>query len=172
MSIDSLTQIVSILLAISLASERFVTAIKTLFPEFFEDEKKTPAQEVDLVADKWRRFAVQLIAFLASWFVAGFLTTEKFMLGSVSFADGAVLMPSFIVGLLASGGSSFWNNILGYTKAAKDIQIQQRAQKGLEYHTMAKDAGVVATDGGMVANRPNRDELLKKLDLITPPLLN
>jgi hypothetical protein len=57
MIIDNLTAFVALILAISLASERLVTFIKTIFPKL-ADEAKTEAQEVDLDKDKGRRFIV------------------------------------------------------------------------------------------------------------------
>jgi len=183
MSIDSLTEVVAILFAISLASERFVTSLKSMFPKWLEDEKKTEAQEVDLVADRNRRVAVQLISFFAAWFAAGFMAqgtaelpvdsshAHLHLFGNVFFASSKVKIPAFIVGLLGSGGSSFWNNILGYTKAVKDIQIQERAKKGLEYHMEAAKAGVVAVDGGKAVVTVPKTDLIEKAKSISVPTI-
>lgn len=51
MTIENLTILVSLILAVSLASDRLVTMIKTLAPEYLADEAKTEVQEADLVAD-------------------------------------------------------------------------------------------------------------------------
>lgn len=154
MNIDTLTSLVTLLLALSLATERLVTIIKTLFPGTLADEKKTEAQEIDLVSDKWRRFAVQIISFVCAWFTASFLAKDGFNpVGCVSIGDEEAnhCFPIWALGMLSTGGSAFWNNILGYTKAVKDIRVQRRAKEGLEYHQQAEEVGVIAYDGGVAA---------------------
>ncbi len=96
MTINDLSELATTLLAISLASERVVTILKTTFPVWLADEKKTEAQEVDLVADRSRRLLVLFISFLASWITAAFLADnpdgkdwiDLNFFGSISFGKG------------------------------------------------------------------------------------
>jgi len=158
MKIENLTELFALILAISLASERLVTIIKSAIP-WLTDEKKTDAQEVDLSADKWRRIIVQLIAFLCAWITSSFLAEGGFNLfGIVPFgtAEGEFLV--IILGLLASGGSAFWTNILGYTKAVKDIRIQERATASLKYHLLATSVNKNAIGSGQVADASRRSK--------------
>jgi len=165
MSIDALSSLVAVVLAVSLAAERLVTVLKTAFPAQLADEQKTEAQEVDLVADRPRRLLVQLLAFAAAWLTATFLTTNDLtQLGLSSpfkpvqlAAGGAVTLPAYIVGLLASGGSAFWNNVLGYTKALKDTKQVEKASSTLSYHEQADQLGVVAIDSGQAARARSVD---------------
>jgi hypothetical protein len=141
MPIDALNSIVAILLSISLAAERLVTIIKTLFP-WLAVEKKAQAGEIDVSGDKWRRFVVQLIAFVASWVTSAFLADGGFSpLGVLKFGSGVniISVPVIVVGLLASGGSAFWNGLLGYTKAVKDVRTNQAARESLEYKNRARE---------------------------------
>lgn len=165
MNIDVLTTFVTVVLGVSLASERLVTMLKSLMPSLLADEKKTPAQEVDLIADKWRRVVLQVLAFVASWATAAFLADKgadparipawgwQLFHGDVSVgpALSPLHVPVPVMGLLASGGSAFWNNILGYSKAAKDTKQVQKASSTLAYHVQATDNGVVAVDSGQAA---------------------
>lgn len=119
MAIDILSTFIALILAISLAAERLVSILKTFFG--WLDEKKGNAG-----AEKRRRVAVLLIAFLAAWITGAFLTEggEWDLFGSIVVSDNHTL-PVWLVGFLASGGSAFWSNILGYTKAVKDIRKEQ-----------------------------------------------
>jgi hypothetical protein len=119
MAIDILSTFVALILAISLAAERLVSILKTFFK--WLDEKKANAG-----AEKVRRIVVLVIAFLAAWITAAFLTEGGgwSLFGSIVVSDGHTL-PAWLVGFLASGGSALWNNILGYTKAVKDIRKEQ-----------------------------------------------
>jgi len=77
-----------------------------------------------------RPLIVMGIAFAASWVTSAFLTGGDFNLfGKIPFgsADNPAEIPVLIMALLASGGSEFWKNILGYTKALRDIKIGDRA---------------------------------------------
>ena len=162
MDLNVLTSFVSLVLAVSLAAERLVTSLKTLFPGL-ADEKKTPAQEVDLRADRPRSFGVQLLAFVASWATSAMLADSKqiglaSLVGTITIgpATAGLHVPVLIMGLLASGGSAFWNNLLGYTKAAKDTKQVEKASNTLPYHAQAEASGVVAVDSGMAATAGGR----------------
>jgi hypothetical protein len=43
-----------------------------------------------------------------------------------------ILPESFALGLLASGGSGFWNSILTYVTKAKDIKAAEAESKQME----------------------------------------
>lgn len=121
MNIVDLSVTVAMLLIISLATERLVVVLKTVFPRWLADEKTTATGETDLVGDRGRRLWVQVLALAAAWATAGFLTTSGGFnpIGEVDL--GTVTAPVWVVALLASGGSAFWAQVLGYTSAVKDI---------------------------------------------------
>src|SRR5437868_2835243 len=75
MNLDLLTAFTTVILAVSMASERLVTTIKTMFPRL-ADEKKTPAQEVDLVADRPRRLILYALGVVTSWLSAALLAND------------------------------------------------------------------------------------------------
>jgi hypothetical protein len=119
MDIGSLTAIVSILVALSVASERLVEIIKGLF-SFLNTESSDPTKE------RLRRVALQALAV-----VAGIITAllahpaiKDVVPGLSSHWTGIVAL-----GLLASGGSGFWNAILGYVLNVKDIKKAEAVQK-------------------------------------------
>lgn len=106
---------VSLLAALSVASERLVEIIKGAIP-WLNEEKKDAREE-------GRRQAVLHV--LAA--VAGIITA---LLASSAIKDMVPAawssMPGiFVLGLFASGGSGFWNSILTYVKAAKDLKEGQ-----------------------------------------------
>jgi hypothetical protein len=167
MPIDYLTTLLTVVLAVSLAGERLVTYVKTMIP-WLAEEQKTEAKEVDLTRDRNRRVIVLLLALAASWLAASFLVEEAWTVaalwGKVPIASSNATIPVPLLGLLASGGSAFWNNILGFTKAAKDTKQVEKASTTLAFHTQAEAEGKRAFDSGMVANanRPGGADALQQ----------
>ena len=108
--IDPLTEIVALLAALSMASERLVEIIKGLIPSL-NQENPNPKKE------GWRKAAIQFLAV-----GAGILTAILAYpaLDTVFKEPGAGTI--LALGLLASGGSGFWNGILTYLKNVKDIK--------------------------------------------------
>lgn len=115
---------VATLLAISLAGERIVTIVKTPFPGWFaETAAVVPgAPAPSLPQDRGRRLRVQAVAFGACWLAAASLSGFRF-LGTVDVAGITLAVP--LVGLLATGGSAFWSQVLGITSALKDLKQAQ-----------------------------------------------
>ncbi|HEU5170710.1 MAG TPA: hypothetical protein VFU46_09235 [Gemmatimonadales bacterium] len=151
MSINDLSAFVATLLAVSLATERLVVVAKTSFPTWLADEKKTPAQETDLIRDRWRRIRVQLVALAAAWVTAAALAnfdpTGEVPLG----ADGSGSIPVPLLALLSMGGSALWTSIVGYASALKDIRTLERASGSLGFHARAREQGLTAVDAGTAA---------------------
>ncbi|MBD2704046.1 hypothetical protein IC229_25600 [Spirosoma sp. BT702] len=176
MNIDDLSEMAATLFAISLASERIVTIAKTAFPVWLANEKKTGAQEVDLVADKGRRLLILAIAFVSACFTASFLVDSDWGLDDLY---GTIVIGSdrakglhlnvLLVGLLASGGSSLWSNLLGYTKAVKEVQTQRKASEGLSYRQKASKEGLTTFDSGNAARRPLDRTVMDRMSTLAPP---
>jgi hypothetical protein len=124
MDTTKLTTVISLLIALSIASERLVDIIKGLVP-WLNQQRRKAAEE------GWRKAVLQVMA------VIGGITTAWL---------ASPVVPDFIphdftgklaLGLLASGGSGFWNSILTYVTKAKDKaaeaetrQIDVRAKRG------------------------------------------
>jgi len=67
-----------------------------------------------------------IIAFLAAWLTASFLKDGKFdPFASCDIGPPQTLIPIWIIGLLASGGSAFWTSLLGYVQAVKTLNTQK-----------------------------------------------
>lgn len=149
---DDLSSLTAAILTISFATERLITAIKTAAPTWFAEEKRTAAQETDLIADRFRRFRVLGAAYLASWTSAALFADGGFdYLGWIGFGASNNHLPVFLLGLLATGGSAFWANAIGYLGAAKDIRLQQKASDGLSFKLKAEQVGVSPVDTGRAA---------------------
>jgi hypothetical protein len=151
---SSLQVLLAYLLAASVASERLVTIVKTFLPTLAE-EKKKPTQEVDPVADRWRRVSVLGTAILSAWITVGLSApgnAENISFGNfLPFATveiGALSLPLVLVAVLVSGGSALWNNLLGYTKAVKDTKQVKQASETQELHRRSKRNHVTASAAG------------------------
>ena len=126
MDTTKLTSVISLLIALSVASERLVDIIKGLIP-WLNQQRRKPAHE-----GGGKR--PQIVAVIAG------ITTA--WLSSAAIPKGVGIPDdwtgTFALGLLASGGSGFWNSILTYVAKAKDLkaaeaetqQIVVRAKKG------------------------------------------
>lgn len=123
--LEQLIALSTILFAISLATERLVTIIKTAFPKL-GIENKDNAGEVDLEKDRPRRLLVQVISFLSGWVTASLLTPDSNLFTGHIKINDEISFHVAIVGFLSMGGSAFWGSLLGYAKAVKDIRTQER----------------------------------------------
>lgn len=130
MTVDTLSALVAMLLAVSLTAERCVTIVKTFAPVLLGTARlKEDGTSEDATRDRPRRIAVHALALATAWITAAFLAGSgdggrSFdFFGRILFGESQGL-PVPIVALLASGGSAFWSNILGYTKAVKDIRLK------------------------------------------------
>ncbi len=122
MNIDTMSAVAAVLLAISLAGERLVTAVKAAFPWLAQEAKKDDGT-TDRSKDRWRRLAVLTIAYLAAWVTSAFAAGGSLgegLTGHLTIAG--VNFPTPIVAILASGGSAWWTNIVAYASAAKDAR--------------------------------------------------
>jgi len=123
MGINTFFALATVILAISLAAERLVAIVKTLWPWLRKEQQDTATGEV-LPADRWRQLVVLAIAFACSWITAAFLAggIPAGLTGMIAFPGLA--LPTSIAGLLATAGSAFWAPIVGYARAAKDLKTE------------------------------------------------
>ena len=111
MDTAQLTSLVSLILALSIASERLVEIIKGFFPGL---DKENP----DPIAEGRRRSYLQILAVI-SGIVTAFLAQNYFPVGIVKPTENWSVLG---LGLLASGGSGLWNSVLTYATKIKDIK--------------------------------------------------
>jgi hypothetical protein len=163
----------TVILAVSVATERLVTIVKTAVPEWFADERKTDAKEVDLIADRWRRLRVQGVAFLCAWVTTTMLTDGMKPLGQIMINGQPFWTPW--LALLASGGSAFWAQVVGYSSALKDVAVTRKALESLAFTQRAREAGATPIDSGRVARgtedrfQIHVEERLRELRRQPPP---
>jgi len=119
MNIGNLVALVSVLVALSVASERLVDIIKGLV-SFLNQENS------DKTKEGWRRSALQVLAVVAGIITA--LLAQPAIKGVVPGLSDNV-WGILALGLLASGGSGFWNAILAYVLNVKDIKKAEKVEK-------------------------------------------
>ena len=129
MDLNNISSIVALLAALSVASERLVEIIKGLIP-ILKQENPDP------VAEGRRQSILQVLAI-----IAGIVTV---WLASTTTALKSVIPDTplawIVVGLLASGGSGFWNSVQGYVSKAKDVKKAEAEDKQVE--TATKKAAI------------------------------
>ncbi len=118
-----ITSIIAILGFMSLSVERVVEIINNMVPFLAgkqPDEKK----------ERWRRAILHFLAALAGTVIA-LVAQEQIqpLLPNIFKKTGEIGVPGcIIIGLLASGGSGFWNQSLAIVeeiKKAKKLQVQK-----------------------------------------------
>jgi hypothetical protein len=111
MDINTLYVVVSLLVALSIASERLVAIIKGLVP-FLNQQNADPKKE------GYRTAILQALAV-----VCGIVTTLLARPLIPSIIPGLNNLPGLLaLGFLASGGSGFWNSVQAYLNQVKDIK--------------------------------------------------
>jgi hypothetical protein len=125
MSTVQLTSLVGLILALSIASERLVEIVKGVWPWV-----NKPKPEDD-IAEGRRRTVLQLMAVVAG-IATAFLARSAIPVGILP-ADATGVLPIVALGLLASGGSGFWNAILGYMLQVKDLKKVEAEDKRVAF---------------------------------------
>jgi hypothetical protein len=112
MEFSTLSLIVSLIVALSVASERLVEIVKGMVPLL--NQEQAEAQRESL-----RQAVLQFLAVVAG-IVTAFLTRplviELFPQLPVN------VLTLLALGLLVSGGSGFWHSVQGYVNSVKDVQ--------------------------------------------------
>ncbi|MBU0655350.1 MAG: hypothetical protein KJ914_09490 [Gammaproteobacteria bacterium] len=106
------------MVALSIAAERMVEITKGVVP-FLNTARENPQQE------KLRKASLQLLA-VGSGIAVTFLATPMLAGSLPEHWNNTTGM--IVIGLLASGGSGFWNAILSYLLQLKDIRSQTMQQ--------------------------------------------
>ena len=109
---EDLVTIVTLLITLSIASERLVEIVKGTLPFL---NKENP----DSTKEGWRRAALQAMA-VGAGIVTALLARP--VISDVVPGAWASVPGLLALGLLASGGSGLWNSILGYLLRVKDIK--------------------------------------------------
>lgn len=131
--LDVLTMVVSILVVLSLSTERMVEIVKGWIP--FLSKENTDASW-----ERTRKWCLQILAVVAG-IVTSFLA-EPILPETVRTQLTLDTRDLVVLGFLASGGSGFWNAILGYLKGIKDIKqvqaVEARAKAAANAEVRAK----------------------------------
>jgi hypothetical protein len=119
MDTNSISSIAALLAALSVASERLVEIVKNLWP-WLNQENADPKIEGR------RKSTLQVFAV-----VAGIITAWLANPALPSVLPHS-LFTTIALGLLASGGSGFWNSIQTYVNKAKEAKAADAQNKKLD----------------------------------------
>lgn len=129
MNLNNVSSIVALLGALSVASERLVEIIKGFSP--FLNKENTDAKI------EGRRQATLHVLAVVAGVATAWLASQTGAINSV-LPDAPLAW--IVVGLLASGGSGFWNSIQTYVNKAKDVKTAEAEGKKID--TEAKKAAL------------------------------
>jgi hypothetical protein len=114
MDTTRLAAVVGLLIALSVASERLVEIVKGVIPPL-NGKSAVPWKE------NVRRTVLQLLA-VGAGIGTAFLARPTIPQEALSSTNDSAIIA---LGLLASGGSGFWNSVLTYVLRLKDIKEVQ-----------------------------------------------
>lgn len=137
MEFETLTAIVTLLVTLSIASERLVEIVKGLCPWL-------NTEHPDATREGRRRAALHLLAVIAGWVtacLAGDVIAALKIPGFFAPDGGITCWQCVGLGLLASGGSGLWNSVLSYLVKVKDLKGEQVAVSKLQVASLTKTAG-------------------------------
>jgi hypothetical protein len=156
MDATKIAAIVGLLVALSAASERVVEIVKGLVP-WLSDEGKTAYRE------RLRKMVLQILAV-----AAGIVTTllARSAIPADLLPDSAGFAGLLALGLLASGGSGFWNSVLTYVLQVKNIKegLAAVAEAKVELAAQVKKQIGTAGGGHGMTNLDQAAGALAKLD--------
>ena len=132
--INDLIALATVMIAISLATERLVIIIKTIAPSL--GQERTANGQPDPKADRPRMLLVQAISYIAA-FITSSLLTGDWSWKCYEITKTLCLAP-WQLAVLGMGGSAFWTSIVGYARAVKDIQQQNKAMRMTENARLAR----------------------------------
>jgi len=135
-----ITKLVTLILGISISGERLVTLIKTIIPSLAAPPVSAGDQPADSGKEIIKKIILMAIAFLCCYLTAYLINGSS----NAPVVVGGLTIPVYFLGLLASGGSAFWTNILGYLSSLKDLTTQQGVATKMAIR--ARLAGVAAFD--------------------------
>jgi hypothetical protein len=111
MDATKLAAFVTLMIALSVATERLVEIVKGL-SSFLNCENPDPRKE------GWRRSLLQILAVAAGIFTAW--TASSYVPEEIARPTESWHIVG--LGLLASGGSGFWNSVATYVLKLKDVK--------------------------------------------------
>jgi hypothetical protein len=118
-----IASIVALLGAMSLSVERVVEIVKSMVPFLAQAQQ-------DAGKERWRRISLYLLSTIVGTLIA-FIAQEQIqpLLATMFKTPGVIGLPScFILGLLSSGGSGFWNQSLSIVeeiRKAKKLEVKK-----------------------------------------------
>jgi hypothetical protein len=152
---NSLTQFICSMLALSIGVERIVEILKELIYPLRDD----PNQNVSGKLATRRRVTLQILATIAGTITALIIDPHNFI-SSLPTGEGlgsvARWTSSLLIGLMASGGSAFWNHALDIIAAVKSVKEQRTVHPTLQpsLNSTASSSVLTHTQTGMSALAP------------------
>lgn len=127
MNLETVSALIAIMIALSIATERLVLIIRSPFHRFFNDDKSLKDDsELSKRDNRRRQIRVLLLSFACAIITTGFLAEDVLWnpLANIRIETGesGFSISLLILAVAATGGSSFWKNLNGYTKAARDAK--------------------------------------------------
>jgi hypothetical protein len=136
MNLDTLQALAATVLALSAANERLVEVVKSLLGAWLRPAsgKTVDSPATSSGAEKRRQALVLLVSIVAAWLTASLVawltpayhikSLASGLTGNMSIgsAQAPVVLPTFIMGLMTSAGSAFWNSVLDFVKAARQLK--------------------------------------------------
>ena len=128
MTTDTLISLVSLLVILSIAAERLVEIVKGPFAWLNETERPSDGAVREAILEWQRRENYRKTALHVLSIGAGIVTALLSLEVLSSYFPEDINKSLLVIGMgvLASGGSGFWNSVLGYLNEVKKIKKRER----------------------------------------------
>lgn len=134
---SDLTNVVAVLVALSVASERLVEILKGFVP-YLNTKLEEGSYEEGVRSSIVQMLAV-ISGILTAWLASGYLPD------TLKIANLSSNWNILGLGLLTSGGSGFWNSILTYVTKVKDIKKAEAKESAIAANEKADQAKASGT---------------------------
>ena len=167
---EHLSIFISVVLGISLAMERGIEILRTVVPRLRRQEG-VPEKLLDYLVqvggkskaykrEKRRRLYVQFLAIFGCYVIAVSMAEEsgwKMLIGTIQFGEdpNEFSYPVLLVGVLASAGSAFWREMLGFTRQIRRLREQVAGAEKDKRTAVVRLSNELVTFNGLPAQVPN-----------------
>ncbi len=125
MSLETLPSLIALIIVLSVASERFVEIVKG-FSEFLDTTHTDDPRR-----ERLRKMSLHLLAVIAGVGIAALTwpIVATVLADTPNVAADRDVGTIVALGLLASGGSAFWNTMLSYAVNLKDLKRTEARER-------------------------------------------
>lgn len=128
MNIADITKLISLVLAISVAGERLIALIKSFIPWLAVQDPPNAPNDENTIARK----VILILLMFGACLLTTIMIHGTFSDAPIDIGGSIGKVSTYVISLMASGGSAFWTSLLTYVKSVGSIKVEQFNQARLQ----------------------------------------